>query len=61
MPPHGANASKRRAIPAGVPKRDGLALLGEESAAGEVTHQRLIDRRAVELEVADVRGERQRM
>jgi hypothetical protein len=37
----------------------GIALLGKESAAGEVAHERLIDRRALELEVIEVLGERQ--
>jgi hypothetical protein len=44
-----------------VPPSDqnGIALLGDESAAGEVAHQRLIDRPALELEVIEVLGERQ--
>jgi hypothetical protein len=33
--------------------------VGDESAAGEVAHQRLIDRCALELEVIEVLGERQ--
>ena len=37
----------------------GIALLGDESAAGEVAHERLVDRRARELEVVEVLGERQ--
>jgi len=39
--------------------QDGVALLGDEAAAGEVVHQRLIDRRTFELEVVEVLGERQ--
>src|SRR6202051_2992372 len=35
----------------------GVALLGDESAAGEVTHECLIDGRAFELEVVEVLGE----
>jgi len=34
-------------------------LLGDEAAAGEVVHERLVDRRALELEVGEVLGERQ--
>jgi hypothetical protein len=34
-------------------------LLGDESAAGEIVDERLIDRRALELEVVEVLGERQ--
>jgi hypothetical protein len=37
----------------------GVALMGEEVAAGEVAHEALVDRCAVELEVAEVLGERQ--
>src|SRR5262249_62363472 len=44
---------------AGSTDQHGIALLGEESAAGEVAYRRLIDRRAVELEVVEVLGERQ--
>ena len=33
-----------------------VALLGDESAAGEIVDERLVDRRAVELEVGDVLG-----
>ena len=39
--------------------QDGVALLSDEAAAGEVVHERLIDRRAFELEVVEVLGERQ--
>ena len=37
----------------------GVALLGKESAASEVAHQGLVDRRAIKLEVVDVLGERE--
>ena len=36
-----------------------IALLGDEPAAGEVTHESLVDRRALKLEVVEVLGERQ--
>jgi len=36
-----------------------VALLGDEAAAGEIAHQRLVDRRAGEVEVVEVLGERQ--
>jgi hypothetical protein len=36
-----------------------VALLGDEAAAGEIIDERLIDRRALELEVFEVFGERQ--
>jgi hypothetical protein len=36
-----------------------VALMGEEVAAGEVAHQGLVDRRAVEGEVVDVLGQGQ--
>src|SRR6266496_964739 len=39
--------------------QDDIALLSEESATGEIAHQRLIDGRARELEVIEVLGERQ--
>ena len=44
---------------AGPADQHGVALLGDEVAAGEVVHQRLVDRRALELEVVEVLGERQ--
>ena len=37
----------------------GVALLGDEAAAGEIADQRLVDRRALEHEVVEVLGERQ--
>ncbi len=42
---------------AGSADQHGVALLGKESAVGEVAHQRLVKRRAVELEVVEVLGE----
>jgi hypothetical protein len=44
---------------AGPADQHGIALLGDEAAAGEVVHERLVDRRALELEVGEVLGERQ--
>jgi hypothetical protein len=42
---------------AGPADQHGVALLGEESAAGQIAHQGLIDRGTVELEVVEVLGE----
>ena len=44
---------------AGPADQHGVALLGDEAATGEVMHERLVDRRALELEVVEVLGERQ--
>ena len=44
---------------AGPADQYGVALLGDEAAAGEVVHECLVDRRALELEVVEVLGERQ--
>src|ERR1700761_1431918 len=44
---------------AGSADQDDVALLGDELAAGEVAHEVLVDRRAFELEVVDILGERQ--
>jgi hypothetical protein len=44
---------------AGPADQHGIALLGDEAAAGEVVHKRLVDRRALELEVGEVLAERQ--
>ena len=44
---------------AGTADQHGVALLGDEATAGEVVHERLIDRRALEQEVVEVLGERQ--
>src|SRR5271156_6877727 len=44
---------------AGPADQHGIALLCDESAAGEIVDERLIDRRALELEVVEVLGERQ--
>ena len=61
----GADAASRdgdgqmRLAGAGSADQDDIALLGDEAAAGEIAHQRLVDRRALEGEVVDVLGERQ--
>ena len=44
---------------AGAADQHGVALLGDEATAGEIVHERLVDRRALELEVVEVLGERQ--
>src|SRR5436305_6489787 len=44
---------------AGAANQHDVALLGDEAAASEIIDESLIDRRAVELEVDDVLGERQ--
>ena len=44
---------------AGSADQHGVALLGEEGAAGEVANESLVDRRVLEGEVVDVLGERQ--
>jgi hypothetical protein len=48
------------AIPgAGAADEDHVALLGQRAAAGEIAHEVALDRRAVELEVVDILGERE--
>jgi hypothetical protein len=44
---------------AGPADQHGVALLGDEVPAGEIVYERLVDRRALELEVVEVLGERQ--
>ena len=44
---------------AGPADQHGVALLGDEPAAGEIVDERLIYRRALELEAVEVLGERQ--
>src|SRR6266853_5386915 len=44
---------------AGPADQHGVALLGDEAATGEVMHERLVDRRILELEVVEVFRERQ--
>ena len=44
---------------AGSADEHGVALLGDEAAAGEVANEGLIDRRVLEGEVVEVLGERQ--
>src|SRR5215467_10824530 len=43
---------------AGSPDQHGVALLGDESAAGKLIDEGLVDRRTAELEVVEVLGER---
>jgi hypothetical protein len=43
----------------GAADEDDIALMGDEVAAGQVADERLVERRAIEDEVADVLGERQ--
>ena len=55
-----AIAMARWVLPgAGAADQHEIALVREEFAAGEVAHQGLVDRRAVEAEVVDVLGQRQ--
>src|SRR3954454_20441389 len=49
---------KMRLAGAGPTDEHGVALLGDEAAAGEVVDECLVDRRALELEVVEVLGER---
>src|SRR5947209_7369264 len=44
---------------AGSADQDCVALLSEEGTSSEIAHERLIDRRASELEVVEIFGERQ--
>ena len=44
---------------AGTADQNGIALLGNEAAAGEIIDQRLVDGCALELEVLKVLGQRQ--
>ena len=48
-----------RLASAGSSDQHGVALLGEESATGEVAHQGLVDRSALEQEVVEILGKRQ--
>jgi hypothetical protein len=41
----------------GSPYEHGVTLLSDESAAGEISNESLVDRRALELEVVDVLGQ----
>src|ERR1035437_9709676 len=43
----------------GPADENGIALLDDEAAAGEVAHECLVDRRALEPEVVEILGERQ--
>jgi hypothetical protein len=51
-------ATSRPAAPARAAASHGVALLGDEATAGEIIHERLIDRRALELEVVAVSATR---
>jgi hypothetical protein len=44
---------------AGPADQHGIALLGDEFAAGKLVDESLVDRRVLELEVVEVLGERQ--
>jgi hypothetical protein len=44
---------------AGPADEDDVVLLGDESAAGQIAHESLVDRRILEGEVFDVFGQRQ--
>ena len=55
----GDGDGKMRLAGAGPADQHGIALLGDEAAAGEIVDERLVDRRALELEVVEVLGERQ--
>src|ERR1700722_17128269 len=44
---------------AGTADQDGVTLLGDEAAAGEIIDQRLVDGSAFELEVLKILGQRQ--
>ena len=48
---------KMRLAGSGPADQYGVALLGDESAAGEVVDERLVDRRALEPEVVEILGE----
>jgi hypothetical protein len=48
-----------RWVCAGAADQDDIALLGQEPAAGEIAHEIPVDRRAFELEVVDILGERE--
>ena len=55
----GNGDGKVRLPGAGPTDQYGVALLGDEAAGGEVIHERLVDRRTLELEDIEVLGERQ--
>src|SRR5436189_4464183 len=55
----GNGDGKMRLAGAGPADQHGIALLGDEAAASEVIHERLVDRRTLELEVVEILGERQ--
>src|SRR5258708_9463146 len=55
----GNGDGKMRLAGAGPADQHGIALLGDEAAGGEVMYERLVDRRAFELELGEILAERQ--
>jgi hypothetical protein len=55
---HAVPACEMGFASAGPADQHGIALLGDEAAAGQVADERLVDRRAFEPEVVDILGER---
>src|SRR3982075_512994 len=55
----GDGDSHMRFAGAGTADQDGVTMLGDKAAAGEIIDQRLVDGRALELEVLKVLGKRQ--
>ncbi len=55
----GNGDGQMRLAGSGAADEDGVALVGDEGAVGEVADQRLVDRRVGEVEVLDVLGQRQ--
>src|ERR1700716_2157624 len=51
--------SHMRFAGAGTADQDGVTMLGDEAAAGEIIDQRLVGGRALELEVLKILGKRQ--
>lgn len=49
---------KMRFASAGPADQHGIALLGDETTAGEVIDERLVDRRTLKLEAVEVLGKR---
>lgn len=54
----GNGDGQMRLARSGADDEDGIALVGDEGSVGEVADQRLVDRRAVEVELLDVLCER---
>jgi hypothetical protein len=55
----GNGDGEMRLARSGASDKDGIALVGDEGAIRELADQPLVDRRAIEVELLDVRGERQ--